>query len=262
MHGTSGPSTADTTGWVLIAAGHHEASKGRDFPAHQHQSWEFTYYRQGRVRCPADGRTYWTQPGMIVLTRPGEVHWEKAVTAYANYFLCVDAPDLGPSSRVIFDDEHGTLRHLFALAAREWLKCGDSAGQLTDALMSVVRVLIQRSTDEKQLSPAERMVRDAESLLEERSSQRVMIKDIAEELHVSPAVLREQFARLRGRSPMEHLQQLRMQRALAAIRNSDAPLASVAESCGYNSTSHLTRHVRRLTGRTPGSFRASPVSRT
>ncbi|GAA2759445.1 AraC family transcriptional regulator [Actinopolymorpha rutila] len=255
MHGKLRPPSAATTEWLLIAAGHHEAPKGRDFPAHQHQSWEFTYYREGRVRCPADGRTYWSQPGMIVLTRPGEVHWETAVTAYANYFLCVDAPDLLPCSRVVFDDEHGSLRHLFALAAREWLKRSDPAGQLTAALMSVVRVLIQRSTAEEQLSQSERMVRDAESLLEARSSQKVLIKDIAQELHVSPALLREQFARLRGRSPMEHLQELRLQRALSAIRNSDAPLATVAESCGYNSSSHLSRHVRRLTGRTPGSFR-------
>lgn len=253
------PTAPTTVEWVLIAAGHHEAQKGRDFPPHQHRSWEFTYYREGRIRCPAEDEIYWSEPGMVVLTKPGEVHWEHAVTSYANYFLNVDAPDLEPRSRVLFDDEYGTLRHLFGLAAREWMKHNELTGQVASALMNVLRLLIQRAGDEVQLSPCERIVRDAESLLEERSSQPVLIKDIARELHVSPAVLRDHFSRLRGCSPMEHLQTLRLQRALAAIRNSDAPLTTVAEACGYNSSSHLSRHVKKLTGRTPGSFR-SPIA--
>lgn len=257
MHRAPRPLSAATAEWVLIAAGHHEAPQGRDFPPHQHLSWEFTYYREGRIRCPVEYETYWSEPGMVVLTRPGEVHWEHAVTSYANYFLNVEAPDLEPRSRVIFDDENGTLRHLFDLVAREWMKHNDPTGEVASALMNLVRLLLQRASAEQQLSAAEHLVRDAESLLEERSSQPVLIKDIARELYVSPAVLRDHFARLRGCSPMEHLQSLRLQRALAAIRNSDASLATVAAACGYNSASHLSRHVKRLTGRTPGSFRSS-----
>lgn len=199
---------------------------------------------------------------MVVLTRPGDVHWEQAVTAYANEFLNVEAPDLEPRSRAVFDDEYGTLRHLFGLAVREWTKSSDAAGEVTSSLMGLLRVLLQRASDDLHLTSAERMVRDAESLLEQRFSRPLLIGDIARELNVSPTTLREHFARLRGYSPMEHLQTLRLQRAIAAIRNSDAPLAAVAEACGYNSPSHLSRHVKRLAGCTPGSFRTHEASQS
>jgi AraC-like DNA-binding protein len=242
--------------WNLLGAGHHHAPRGRNFPPHQHRAWEFTYYQEGRIRCPVDAEIFWTQPGMVVLTRPGEVHWEAAVTAYANNFLNVDAPDLEPRSRVVFDDEYGTFRHLFGLITREWTKRADGTGEVTAALMDLLRALVRRASADRQLTSAERVVRDAESILEQRFGGPLLIADIARELNVSPATLREHFVRLRGCSPMEQLQMLRLHRAIAAIRNSDTPLATVAEACGYNSSSHLSRHVKRLTGRTPGSFRS------
>jgi transcriptional regulator GlxA family with amidase domain len=54
---------------------------------------------------------------------------------------------------------------------------------------------------------------------------------------------------------MAYLQAIRVQHALGIIRNSNLSLETVAHACGYDSASHLSRHVKRVTGQSPGALR-------
>lgn len=46
-------------------------------------------------------------------------------------------------------------------------------------------------------------------------------------------------------------------RALDRIRATKQPLAEVAAECGFYDQTHMGRHVKRATGRTPGEVRKS-----
>jgi transcriptional regulator GlxA family with amidase domain len=123
-------------------------------------------------------------------------------------------------------------------------------------LLGQIDILLRRAYVQRRLSPRERLVRDAERWLEERFAERVVLKDLASEVGVSPSYLSAQFMRLRGRTPMAYLQELRVQHALMLVRNSNLGLETIASLCGYDSASHLSRHVKRATGKSPGSFRS------
>jgi AraC-like DNA-binding protein len=245
----------ERVGLVLRGAGRHEAERGSDFPPHEHPTWEFTYYLSGSIPCPLGEEVHWSQPGMVLMTPPGIVHAEQALTGYANYFLNVEtAPRAGWPS-VLFDDEHETLRSLFAIIVREWNGRAPDRDEVLSRSMELLRAVLLRSARQPLLTRAERLVREAEAILQDRFAGPVRIRDVARELHVSPSSLRAHFLRLRGSTPMQQLQGLRARHATATIRNSDLSLESVAELCGYNSASHLCRSIKLLTGRTPGSFR-------
>jgi AraC-like DNA-binding protein len=122
-------------------------------------------------------------------------------------------------------------------------------------LLDQLDILLRRAHEQTQLAETERLVREAERILQERCSRPITVGDVARELGVSPSFLRAQFVCLRGKTPSAHLQSVRVQHALALLRNSSAPLDAIAGACGYDSASHLSRHVKRATGMSPGALR-------
>lgn len=236
-------------------AGPYEAPQGKDYPPHRHQTWEILYYRAGSIDSVVGGEVHPGQPAVLLAVPPRVVHSERARTAYANFWIQLHASDAQPWPRVCYDDEHATLGRVCGALVREWRGRAPGREELIGLLLDELDVLLRRADEQAQLPERERLVQEAERLLEERSGSPVRIGEIAREVGVSPSFLRAQFVRLRGRTPMAHLQGVRIQHALALIRNSNVPLEAIAGACGYDSASHLSRHVKQATGKSPGTLR-------
>lgn len=239
----------------VVEAGPYEAPQGRDYPPHQHVTWEFAYYRCGHILCPIGDEVYRGEPGVLLLTPPGVPHAERALTAYANYFIQIAAPADMPWPRLCLDDAERSFERVCGAMVRECCRHLPERERMLDALLEQLTILIQRAEHRRGLSAAERLVREVERLLEARYALPITIGDIAREVGIAPSTLRAHFARLRGYPPSAHLHAVRVQRALSIIRDSTLALETIAELCGYNSASHLSRQVKRATGHTPGSFR-------
>jgi AraC-like DNA-binding protein len=69
----------------------------------------------------------------------------------------------------------------------------------------------------------------------------------------------ERFARLLGVSPARYLARWRMELAATLLRQSDAPVATIAFEVGYESEAAFTRAFARLVGMPPSRWRAAPV---
>ena len=240
----------------VAAAGVYEAKLGADYPPHHHgEKWELVYYREGHIRAPMGDRVYHVHPGMLLLTPPGTLHAELADTSYANYFLVVEAPAHWPWPRCCVDDVHHTLRGVCGALVREWSGDSPERDEMLASLVTQLDIQLRRVQDAQLVNEAERSVREAEHLLRERCFGAIAIADIARDVGVSPSSLRAQFGRLRGLSPQSYVQQLRVQRAMALIRDSSLTMDAIAQLCGYHSASHLSRYVKRATGKSPGMLR-------
>lgn len=80
---------------------------------------------------------------------------------------------------------------------------------------------------------------------------------LAAEAGVSRPTLARRFTTLVGRPPMAYLTWWRLTRAAALLRETEAPLASVARRVGYSSPYALSHAFRREFGTTPGRYRAT-----
>lgn len=249
LHGTP------PNGLRVRGAGAHEARQGQHFPPHQHSTWEITYYRAGRIRCVMGADVYEVEPGTVLINPPTIVHAEQADTAYANYYVVVDAAADYPWPRRCHDDDERTLGRLCGGLLREWGGREPERDRMLASLLAQLDIHLRRAHERPHLAPAERLVRDAERLIEERFASALRIADIACELGASPSALRAHFARLRGQTPRDHLHAVRVRHARALLRTSNLPLDAVAALCGYDSASHLSRHIKRATGATPGALR-------
>lgn len=244
----------------LVLAGSHRAPRGRDFPLHEHTTWELVYYHEGRVRCPIGAESHDASAGTLLATPPGTPHAEIAVTGYANTFLAVQAPARHRWPRVAFDDAERSLGRIVAAVHREANGGAPDRGRMVGLLLGELDLLLRRAYAAGAPSARERLVAEAERLLELRHGDRVRIADVAREVGASPSFLRAQFLAVRGRTPRASLQAVRLRHALAHLRNSTLTLEAVARLAGYASASHLSRHVKAATGMSPGGLRAAARS--
>ncbi|GAB3430061.1 helix-turn-helix domain-containing protein [Flindersiella endophytica] len=245
----------------LLSAGVHTAGPGKDFPSHAHTSWELVYYVRGRITCPIGDETYSATPGTVLLTPPRTWHAELSRTGYVNRFLQVSAPAGWPWPRLCFDDGERSLGRVFDALVREINQPGPDCAELCGLLMGELDLRLRRAAaaGASPVTDAEQLVGQAERLFEERFAARVRIAEVAAELGLSASSLRAYFVRYRGMSPRAALQGVRLRHALGYIRNSTLTLQAIAELTGYDSVSHLSRHVKAATGSAPGALRAGTL---
>ncbi|WP_161606271.1 helix-turn-helix transcriptional regulator [Microlunatus speluncae] len=247
----------------LIGAGAHVAGPGQDFPLHSHGSWEVVYYASGRARCPIGDETYDGVPGTILATPPATPHAELTVTGYANRYIQLDAPPDRAWPRASFDDGAGSLGRLFDAITHEFLRPAPDRDRDRDRMLALLTeqldLQLRRAAAERSVGVAEQTVAAAEWLIEQRFADRLRVADLCVELSCSPSALRSYFGRLRGISPRAYLRSVRLRHALGYLRNSTLTLQKIATLCGYDSVSHLSRHIKAETGTSPGTLRAPPV---
>ena len=81
------------------------------------------------------------------------------------------------------------------------------------------------------------------------------LADVAAVVNVSPAHLRRLFQAVRGESPKEAFNRIRMQKVEELLVHSDLTVERIAEDAGFSSASSLTYAVCRHFGNPPGRLR-------
>lgn len=83
------------------------------------------------------------------------------------------------------------------------------------------------------------------------------VDQLASSCKVSRSTLSRQFKAQRGYGPAEEIRQARVAWALDLIRDSSLSLAEIAQRCHYSDQAHMSRDIRRTTGKSPSGLRAS-----
>ena len=101
----------------------------------------------------------------------------------------------------------------------------------------------------------DRHVGRALALIHENPARAWTVDGLADDVALSRSAFYERFVRLVGQPPMQYLTQWRMQAAANLLRQSRAPVASIALDVGYESEAAFTRAFKRLVGKPPASWR-------
>jgi len=88
----------------------------------------------------------------------------------------------------------------------------------------------------------------------------ITVPAIAASAHTSAGHLHQLFRRHLGRSPMAHVGELRLERAMDALAASELPVAEIAQACGYSDQTALTRAMKRRHGVTPAAYRRARMA--
>jgi transcriptional regulator GlxA family with amidase domain len=109
-------------------------------------------------------------------------------------------------------------------------------------------VLTERSRDSR--------VRRAMLLMEQNLAAPLQVAHLANTLQIGARQLERRFCRDIGLTPSGYRTRLRMERSKWLLENTDLQVAEVASECGFQSSAHFARVIRRNFGCTPLQLRA------
>ena len=102
---------------------------------------------------------------------------------------------------------------------------------------------------------SKRALSRATDYINDNLSQKLTLAQIAGAAYMSPRHFSRSFKKDTGLSPHQYVIHRRVERAKALLANTDLTLAEIARAVGFAHHSHLTSHVRRLLGVSPGALR-------
>lgn len=240
---------------MFVSAGAYAAPARQHAAPHRYAVWKLAYYRSGAIDALVDDVSYPVTAGSVLVVPPHADHAEIAHTAYANYYVLVNARTDLPWPRLTADDGGQRIGGVFAALVREKSAPDQHARAMVDALVRQLDILLRRDLSRRHDSTARAIVNAVELLMEERYAEHLSIDAVAREVGVSGSTLRAYFAAELGMSPQRRLLEIRLRHAVSLLQTSDLTLASVADRCGYHSASHLSRHVKAALSATPGEIR-------
>jgi AraC-like DNA-binding protein len=99
------------------------------------------------------------------------------------------------------------------------------------------------------------------ALLHAQPARAWTIEELANEVALSRSAFYDRFLALIGRPPMQYLTQWRMQLGARLLRETQAPVASIALDVGYESEAAFARAFKRVTGKPPATWRRGLAQR-
>jgi AraC family transcriptional regulator len=236
----------------------------REVARHTHEDAHFVFVTAGTYISSASGAPEVAAAPTFVYNPPGTTHRDRFASAHGRFFTIslnrerlaeLQAPTPLPGRPV-------WLGHPAALGAvtRLRLECDrwDDASPL--AAEALLWTLVEATANVRAPRP-DRVLDRAPWLdrvrerLHDECARPLRLDALAAEAGVHPGHLTRGFRQAFGCTPGAYQRLCRVQRATGLLRRTRAPLAEIADQCGFSDQSHLTRAVRTHLGLTPARLR-------
>ena len=83
----------------------------------------------------------------------------------------------------------------------------------------------------------------------------IKLEEIARKFDISVRSLNRRFRQATGKTPMQYLQQIRLDNAKELLRASNLPIAEIAFNCGYADCSYFSAQFRKAISLSPKAYR-------
>ena len=212
------------------------------------------------------------KPGQALLILPYQFHhFSKLASTKLKWLFCtfeLEAQglleplrnrvlDMQDSSSLQLDDLPGQLLEQL-LEIWRMPRVGLQAAQLQACLLSLL-ISLRRLGDQSEpaLWPEtdDNLLRTVHLLLAQWRARSVTVAELAGELGFSESRLRVLFKQTAGIPLGAYIKNYRLNRAMALLRTSALPIATIAEEAGFGSPQAFSRIFKKETGRTPRSYR-------
>jgi two-component system, response regulator YesN len=91
----------------------------------------------------------------------------------------------------------------------------------------------------------------------EHYADEITVTKVAEHINFSPTYFSRLFKKETGRSYVEYVTYVRLQRAIALIRHSDYTFEQIAEKLGFNTPNYFCSTFKKYAGLTPSEYKAT-----
>ena len=102
------------------------------------------------------------------------------------------------------------------------------------------------------------VIEDSIFFMKENIQKKLTLKELSRKAGLSPSHFSFKFYKKTGRSPMDYLIHLRIQRACQFLDNSELRIGEVSEKVGYEDNFYFSRIFKKIMGVSPVKYRKQP----
>ncbi len=240
-------------------------------PEHRHPAYMFILTFNDRLATKLNGQVIPSRPGRVFALSPGIPHQELPSDDPPRYIcICIARGFFEKQYRLYSRKKPGIFRGIFFEPAEGFLNLlkrfmveADSgragSGAVLDAMgveicHSLIRAIVETPAPKERIADRVEISRVIEHL-HGNLGDRITVESLAGIAHLSPSHFARVFREDMGKSPMEYVQDLRLQRAKKLLLAGDKSVTEIALECGFGSPSYLSACFHRQYKMTPMEYR-------
>ncbi|WP_340025752.1 helix-turn-helix domain-containing protein [Paenibacillus sp. FSL K6-1096] len=135
------------------------------------------------------------------------------------------------------------------------LEAIETIEELETAFAALFLSLQEQLSDKKNTKQHDLICQINTKINEDYMKPQLSLNQIADELGMSPIYISRLYKQQTMKSIVDVILEVRMREVCALLENTDLPVTSIAERCGFTSSSYLHRMFKRSFGTTPTDFR-------
>jgi AraC-like DNA-binding protein len=255
---------------------------------HRHKYYEIFIFIKGGAKHEIDFKTYNVKSHCIHFLSPGQVHQITRGDTYFGYEIIFNSDfyngDLNEKESLpdlpFFNNNRGTpiltvneteFNELMILVNEMKKECGykrNISNAIIRALLHIFLIkckyyFTQQPEDPfMDTEPDLLILSRFRSLIEQHFESRLTVKDYAEKMNLSPAVLNRKVKKTGGQNASEMIMDRLILEAKRLLMYTHLNNKEIAFRLNYEDPSYFSRVFKSKTGRTPSRFRAEMITET
>ncbi|SDW12328.1 AraC family transcriptional regulator [Paenibacillus sp. CF384] len=259
---------------------------GWHVPEHKHSSYEFHFITSGKGHICMDQIPFHVETNQFYLTGPEIIHAQYSDQHEPMAELCLQCQfTLKKNADRHHFEEAKQLLDIFNTpvyssipdvlgAIPQFMSCAEEANhqfagyyaaiqsRLAGVIISTARMLAGEDEQMANYSvPAKRegyeVILETILFLEDNYQNPITLEQVADHVHFSPRHLGRMFKLVTDKTMNRYLTEIRLNRALHLLRQSDYSLDRIAQEIGFANGSYLSQLFRRVYGHPPSEQRTS-----
>lgn len=228
------------------------------FPVHKHECWEIVYYTNGCGQLTIKESVFDFEPGDIYCIPPEMEHSEISKEGFQNIHYWVK---ILPGFSKVPVSFHDTLSKDFYTILKkmynEYYLKRNNWVNITESLLDALFQYMISWNSEKGEPLIDRM---KGLIIRNLSNPNFQLKDIYDDIPMSPDHLRKLFKEQTSKNPLQYLSELRIEFAknmLEHIYPHGLTIKEIAAMCGFSDPYYFSRAFKKITGKSPSEWTKS-----
>lgn len=231
-----------------------------NFPLHFHEKFEIITVTEGKMVVTVDKKQYVLEPNMLLMVFPNQGH-SLHTPEHSRHFLCIFSPDLIrryksvflsklPENNLFFPDPF----YMNLLLSTENKPIDELF--LKGLLYSLCSVFDASVSYREKDTDSEELLCKVFRFVETNYNSDCSLVALSANTSYHYVYLSRFFKTRTGISFTEYVNRYRINEASYMLKNSNRSILQVAYDCGFESLRSFNRNFKRITGTSPGVYRA------
>lgn len=263
---------------VFIRTTIREITKPHVIARHQHMNYEIIFVDRGKYRCRHNEINLALGKNELLIIKPGDWHTDMLDGKYLRYLtLGFTLHAASGIPLAIFRDNTRLDKQHFIVNRTEFmplfekirqeLQVGDFiSAHIQDALVTeffyrMIRAIPRDILSDYYVANSSEasFLTKLLSVINERLTQKVSVKELATTLGISESFLFHKCRKVLHCSPANLFLKAKMDRAIQMLKSTDMLVKEVSDYLGFDNPFHFSRAFKKVFGKTPSAVKDNPL---